>query len=206
MKRTEMERIIRYGVEKEKCISEIAEQCKTSRNTVYKYMRRMGLEYRGQREFNLDKLVEMLKSGNTYEEIAEDFGLTKEAVQYHVAKNNLKGVAILSRREIRETKRQEQEKLKAMKNKENEQKKPETNYKYCKRSAISSTKKTCLYGGRLGVCDCCDYFELTGKRRKYEKGKPEHCYCYKEATKSEKERFRRSIKENCSAVMVLGKE
>lgn len=200
MRKEEIERIINMGVEREMPISEIAKLSCMSRQSVYKYMKKMGISYSFPGKVDVEKLESLVKDGKNYIEIANMFGITPKAVQYHVNRKGLKGMSIKARKTNAEIAKEENKK----KNIAEQEESSKAGYRICKATIVSKTKHTCLYGGKLGTCDCCDYYELTGERRKYEKGNPEHCYCYKEATKRQRDMYRHAIKDKCSDVLIYG--
>lgn len=168
---------IESGLKEKLSMREIAERCGISRGSLYSVMRKFGISNKGYFKIDSAELENLINSGMYYDAIAEKLGVSVGAVTYHIKRLGLKGNGTKARRNIKMEGNPQ-----GIGNNVDDGK----GGVICKPTAISSTKKKCAYGGRLGGCDCCDYILIENKQRNYDPENPQRCYSFKEASKEEK--------------------
>lgn len=168
-------------------IKEMSVKFNTSVGSIHRLMKKYGLKSQIQSgwEERRQKYIDLLKEGLSNEQIAAKMNVSEDAVRNYINKHNLKSYR--KKKPDLYSCLEEGEKQKML----------------CRNIGYSKTKRKCLYGGHCGNSDCCDYMLLTGKRREYDKGNPEMCFCFVYASEATKKKLMAQRQEIARDIMVM---
>lgn len=147
-------------------IMQLSDKYLVSVSAMWRKLRKYGLKTKtyNDHEEKKKRCIELLKSGMTNEEIANELNCTCESMTIYIKNHKLGGY-------------RKKKVIQYMK-----EVTPDGKGVLCKSTSVSKVKRKCLYGGKCGNHDCCDYLLMTGKLREFDKENPEICYCYVHAT------------------------
>ena len=154
--------ILESDVQSGMTLTQLGEKYGCRASAIHYWMKKFGIRnitYDGFKE-RREQYIGFLKDGLSTEEIAEKMGCSFDTASNYIKAHKLHG--------FRKKKRVV----------EDYEKKVSDKGVLCRAVAISKTKRRCLYGGKCGNCDCCDYFLMTGKLREYDPENTEICYCF----------------------------
>ena len=173
-------------------VTDIAKMLGVSATTIWRRIEEMQVKRTMEIEKRIDKkrCIEMLRNGSTNEEIATEFQCSATTIKRFLKKNNLRGY-----RKKKVTKSDVSELISELKARGEK-------VKFCENTAESKTMKSCLYGGRCGGYDCCDYLSMTGKRRKYDPENPQICHCFVHVKEAEKRKVEFEKAKNARDILV----
>lgn len=191
IEREVLEREIANGL----TLSAISKKHGWALSSVHRKLNQYGIEYTDSRkaEINREYVANLLRKGKTREFIANQLGVSAVTLRLFIRNNGLESIVSYDKERIAKE-------MIAIESRKTER------GVICKLDkgsvTVNSVSRRCLYGGRCSNCDCCDKLYLTGERRRYDKENPHRCFDFVEATKKEKEAFRKLKNDMASDVVM----